>query len=64
MLGNADNFDHDCINPGGLDNLDRKYELVEMMGRLLKLAKIAGLSENDIFSMYQVLAWSKNEKGD
>jgi hypothetical protein len=62
MYENAKNFDYgDHIIPD-CEDLHRKYEIVDMIGRAMRLAILFNMDEKEIFSMYQALAWEKGRK--
>jgi hypothetical protein len=44
------------------EDVRQKYEIIEMLGRVLALARLFNMDDKEIFSMYQVLAWSKIKK--
>jgi hypothetical protein len=50
-----------CGKSTSWENPHYKYQIIESLGKILKSASEAGMDVTEIFSMYQVLSWSKGE---
>ena len=62
MLDGAKDFDLDLQNKKISKDIALKYEVVEMFGRVLRLMVEMDMTENEIFSIYQILSWKKREE--